>query len=206
MAARGGVVAEFERAIDRQQHGLGRRALAGAYINVIKAFAEATNNENVYVLAGVSPNDAPGVVPPSNTAESFTANVNPDGSITVKWKASQPAGVTGVQYNVHRRCGFGLSWLCEVHRTPCAVDRMLRAVDQRSFTRAEFRYLTARRLRGGDQKPRLRAGKREYRVGSVAGCAGRRRTVTLWPRVEMAMWRRHLRAIALGPVTHHGVW
>lgn len=79
------------------------RALAGVYVNVIKAYAEATNNDDVYVLAGVSPNDQPGVVPLPNTAETFTANVNPDGSITVKWKAAQPQGVTGVQYNVHRR-------------------------------------------------------------------------------------------------------
>ncbi len=79
------------------------RSLAGSYVNSIKAFAETTNNENVYALAGVSPNDSPGTVPTPVPPETFTTLVNPDGSLTVKFKVSQPEGVTNVQYLVSRR-------------------------------------------------------------------------------------------------------
>jgi hypothetical protein len=86
------------------------RATGGAFVNLIKAYAETTNNMNVYTLAGVSPDDPAGTVPPPNTAESFTANVNPDGSLAIKWRASQPQGVTGVQYLVSRRVGAANSF------------------------------------------------------------------------------------------------
>lgn len=79
------------------------RVTAGAFVNVIKAFAQSTGNENVYTLAGISPDDAPSELPAPNTPESFTAGVNTDGSLTIRWRVSQPAGVTGVVYDVFRR-------------------------------------------------------------------------------------------------------
>jgi hypothetical protein len=79
------------------------RANAGAFINTIKSFAEATNNPAVYSLAGISPDAPRGTVPPPVAPESFTASVNSNGSITVKFKVSQPAGVTNVNYLVFRR-------------------------------------------------------------------------------------------------------
>lgn len=81
------------------------RATAGAYVNLIKAFAETTNNTNVYTLAGVSPDDPAGTVPAPIPPEAITASVNSDGSLTLKWKVGQPEGVTGVQYLVSRRLG-----------------------------------------------------------------------------------------------------
>ncbi|MCW5766535.1 MAG: hypothetical protein KIT68_11240 [Phycisphaeraceae bacterium] len=81
------------------------RGLAGAYVNLIKAFAETTNNPNVYALAGVSPDSPPGTLPPPNAPQQFTAGVNADGSLTIKWKVSQPTGVTNVQYVLSRRLG-----------------------------------------------------------------------------------------------------
>lgn len=79
------------------------RALGNAYILRIKAYAEATNNDNVYALAGITPSDPPSTLPAPVAPETFTASVNPDGSLTIKWKVSQPAGVTNVQYLVSRR-------------------------------------------------------------------------------------------------------
>lgn len=79
------------------------RSLAGSYVNTIKAFAETTNNPNVYALAGISPNDPPSTLPAPVPPEIFTTLVNPDGSLTVKFKVTQPEGVTNVQYLVMRR-------------------------------------------------------------------------------------------------------
>ena len=79
------------------------RSTGGAYVATIKSFAETTNNPNVYVLAGVSPNDPPGTLPAPVPPQMFTAGVNPDGSLTIKWKVSQPGGVTNVVYLVSRR-------------------------------------------------------------------------------------------------------
>lgn len=79
------------------------RALGNAYILRIKAYADTTNNPNVYALAGISPSDPPGTQPAPVAPETFTASVNPDGSLTIKWKVSQPAGTSGVQYLVSRR-------------------------------------------------------------------------------------------------------
>ncbi len=79
------------------------QATGGAYVNVIKAFAEATRNNNVYVLSGVSPSDPPSVVPDPIAPAQFGASINPDGSLTITWKVGQPAGMTGVQYRVYRR-------------------------------------------------------------------------------------------------------
>lgn len=81
------------------------RATGGAYVNLIKAFAETTNNPNVYTLSGVSPDDPAGTVPAPIPPETINATVNADGSLTLKWKVGQPEGVTGVQYLVSRRLG-----------------------------------------------------------------------------------------------------
>lgn len=85
----------------------GVRALGGAYIAIIKGFAESTNDMDVYALAGVSPSNPPGTVPAPVPPTQFGATVNPDGSLTIKWRVSQPEGVTGVQYMVSRRVNGG---------------------------------------------------------------------------------------------------
>ncbi|HMN40733.1 MAG TPA: hypothetical protein PKE29_07780 [Phycisphaerales bacterium] len=79
------------------------RALGNAYILMIKAFAETTNNSGVYALAGITPSNPPGTLPAPNAPQTFGAAINPDGSLTIKWKVSQPTGVSGVAYVVSRR-------------------------------------------------------------------------------------------------------
>ena len=78
-------------------------ATGGAYVNTIKAFAEITHNNNVYLLSGISPSDVPGVVPEPVAPARFGASINPDGSLTLNWKVAQPVGVTSVAYRVLRR-------------------------------------------------------------------------------------------------------
>jgi hypothetical protein len=79
------------------------RALAGAYVNLIKAFAQVTDNPKVYTIAQISPDAPPSPAPAPVPPQEFTAGVNTSGSITLKWKVAQPAGVTGVSYLVKRR-------------------------------------------------------------------------------------------------------
>ena len=79
------------------------RGLGNAYIGFIDSFAETTDNPKVYTLAGITPRAQPSQLPPPNTPTTFSAGVNPDGSLAIKWKVSQPAGTSGVQYLVSRR-------------------------------------------------------------------------------------------------------
>jgi hypothetical protein len=81
------------------------RATGGAYVNLIKAFAETTHNPAVYTLSGISPDDPAGTVAAPIPPDTIIAGVNADGSLTLKWKVGQPDGVTGVQYLVSRRLG-----------------------------------------------------------------------------------------------------
>jgi hypothetical protein len=83
------------------------RSVASIYVSTIKNYAQSTNNMNVYSLGGVSPADAPGTAPSPVAPQQFTAGVNPDGSLTIKWKVSQPAGLYGVSYLISRRVNGG---------------------------------------------------------------------------------------------------
>ncbi len=79
------------------------RGLSSVYVDIIKNYAQSSHNPNVYALGGVSPGNAPGTAPLPVAPTQFGASVNPDGSLTIKWKASQPEGATGVQYRIMRR-------------------------------------------------------------------------------------------------------
>ena len=78
-------------------------ALCGALINQIKAFAQATNDPNVYVIAGLSPDAPPSQSPAPLAPKELTATLIPDGTLLLKWKVTQPAGLSGVQYRVFRK-------------------------------------------------------------------------------------------------------
>jgi len=83
------------------------RALAAAYISIIKGFAESTDNITVYSLAQISPDAPAAPAPPPIPPQTFAAGVNTDGSITIRWKVAQPAGVSNVAYFVRRRINGG---------------------------------------------------------------------------------------------------
>ncbi|HYE61133.1 MAG TPA: hypothetical protein VD997_03985 [Phycisphaerales bacterium] len=79
------------------------RIVAGAYVNLIKAFAETTGNPSVYSLSGVNADSPPGTLPAPVPPSKFFATLNADGSLTLRFRASQPKGVTGVVYQIFRR-------------------------------------------------------------------------------------------------------
>ncbi|VAX40710.1 hypothetical protein MNBD_PLANCTO03-464, partial [hydrothermal vent metagenome] len=71
-------------------------------IKTIKAFAEATNDPNVYVLADVPPPAPPGVVPPPGTPFDFRVSLLQDGAIELGWKCNNPTGGGGTVYEIKR--------------------------------------------------------------------------------------------------------
>ena len=83
------------------------RGVAAVYVSNIKNYAESTHNMNVYALGGVSPANPPGMAPTPIAPQQFTAGVNSNGSLTIKWKVSQPSGLFGVSYLVSRRVNGG---------------------------------------------------------------------------------------------------
>jgi hypothetical protein len=81
------------------------RVAGGQCVGSIKAYARVTGNPEVYNEGWVSPAAPQGTLPPPNPPETFSSRVNGDGSLTVKWTARQPVGVTDVVYMVYRRVG-----------------------------------------------------------------------------------------------------
>ncbi len=80
-----------------------RSSLSEAVRN-IKAFAESSANpENIYNLAQIpSPSDRGPSVPPNRAYELAATLDISTGALSVRWKASQPQGVTGVVYQIRR--------------------------------------------------------------------------------------------------------
>jgi hypothetical protein len=79
------------------------RSMAGAFVRIIKGYAESTNNPEVYALAGIKANAGPGSLPAPVPPAQLSLSLNGDGSFQLKWKVTQPAGVTGVTYQVYRK-------------------------------------------------------------------------------------------------------
>lgn len=79
------------------------RDLSGALIEVIKAFARTTGGEGVYALAGISPPSPPGTVPAPTQPTNLKVALNPTGSLTVTWKATQPEGASNTVYMIKRK-------------------------------------------------------------------------------------------------------
>lgn len=57
-------------------------------ITTIKAFAEATNDPNVYVLANVPPPAEPTPAGPPDTPTNVTGIINSDGAVELKWNGT----------------------------------------------------------------------------------------------------------------------
>src|SRR5689334_3796315 len=80
-------------------------ALAGANI-IKKVRAKAgTDGAGVYALASLPAPATPSPVPAPGTPTDFTATLNPDGSLKLRWKCVNPAGGKGTIYQVSRRTG-----------------------------------------------------------------------------------------------------
>jgi len=81
--------------------------LAGTeIIKQVKAKA-ATGGNAVYTLALLPVPATPAPLPPPGTPSDFTAALNPDGSLKLRWKCANPAGSGGTIYQVSRKVGTG---------------------------------------------------------------------------------------------------
>lgn len=81
------------------------RRVGGDTLRLIKAFAEAQAKPNiVYQTAQIPPPAPPSPAPAPVQPTDLRAILNPEGSITLRWKASNP-GTSGTVYNVRRRVG-----------------------------------------------------------------------------------------------------
>jgi hypothetical protein len=79
-------------------------------IQQIKTKATTTGNPNVYVLAQIPAPATPTPVAAPGTPSDFTVGLLGDGSLELRWKCANPAGATGVIYQVHRRANNATDW------------------------------------------------------------------------------------------------
>ena len=96
------------------------RGAAAMLVRVIKTHAEmSANPSDVYGAAAISQPAAPSALPAPGTPHSVTSELNPSGSITLRWQARNGAPTTGAVFEVMRRItgvntmytsiGFGIS-------------------------------------------------------------------------------------------------
>lgn len=76
--------------------------LGGDLVKTIRAYAQTTNNNNVYSLASVPPPAPPTPAGPPQPPTDLTADPNADGTISLKWKGSLARQTF---YTVWRRVG-----------------------------------------------------------------------------------------------------
>jgi hypothetical protein len=83
------------------------RDMVGAGSDIIKQIRAkaATDGANVYVLAQIPPPAIPSPVPAPGTPTDFTAALNPDGSLKLRWRCPNPNRSQGTIYQVARRTG-----------------------------------------------------------------------------------------------------
>ncbi|XVJ59268.1 MAG: hypothetical protein HEQ23_07650 [Tepidisphaera sp.] len=76
----------------------------------IKAFAEITNNPNVYVIAQIPPPQPPTPAPPPSQPQDIVAYLGSTGSVTLRFRAISPGGSTVylVKRKLPGQSGFAL--------------------------------------------------------------------------------------------------
>ena len=83
------------------------RASAADMVRLVKAFAENTANpDTVYAAAQSPPPAAPTPPPPPGQPTGITVGLNPDGSISLRWRTANAAPTTGVFFSIARRIGI----------------------------------------------------------------------------------------------------
>jgi hypothetical protein len=92
-----------KNATDQQDFALkALKAVGGSTQNIIKSYIEGSGNTSLWAQAGLEPPAPRGTAPAPNAPTKITANVDSQGNINLTWKATQPAGVTSVNYNIYR--------------------------------------------------------------------------------------------------------
>jgi hypothetical protein len=82
------------------------RSQAADLIRTIKAFAETqANPATVYALAQIPAPAERQPAPPPGTPTDFTAQLENNGAITIRWKAANPSGQSGTVWTISRRVG-----------------------------------------------------------------------------------------------------
>jgi hypothetical protein len=71
-------------------------------VNIIKAFIEDADDPSLWAQAGIVPSAPPGTAPAPTAPYGLSATLDSEGNLILKWKASQPRGVTGVIYSIRR--------------------------------------------------------------------------------------------------------
>lgn len=78
------------------------RREASDLVNTIKSFIEQSGNTALWAQAGLEPPAPRGTTPPPNAPTDLSATLDSEGNLNLKWKASQPRGVSGVVYFIKR--------------------------------------------------------------------------------------------------------
>ena len=78
-----------------------------AMVNIMKAFIENAHNPALWGQAGLEPNSPSGTAPDPVAPYQLSAGLDSQGDVIVKWKTSQPAGVSGVIYSIQRSLDGG---------------------------------------------------------------------------------------------------
>jgi hypothetical protein len=76
-------------------------------VNTIKAFIEQSGDPTLWGRAGLEPPAPPGTAPNPVAPNRLTASLDSEGNLIVRWKASQPRGVSGVVYTIRRAIDGG---------------------------------------------------------------------------------------------------
>jgi hypothetical protein len=111
-------------------------------IKTIKAFAETTNNPNVYALANINPPAPPAPVPAPDAPTDLAGTLDNFGVATLTWKATRSGPSSGIFFVVERQ------------RAGEAAFVTLGATSEKSFI---------------DPDPRAASGNVSYRVKAVRG-------------------------------------
>lgn len=78
-----------------------------ALVNIMKSFIDNAHNPALWGQAGLEPDAGPGTAPDPTAPFMLSATLDSQGDVIVKWKTSQPAGVSGVIYSVQRAIDGG---------------------------------------------------------------------------------------------------
>lgn len=82
------------------------RGTVGDLVRLVKAFADASANPgNIYAAAQIPEPAAPTPPLPPAMPTSVTVGLNPDGSLTLRWKATDSSPSSGCTFVISRRIG-----------------------------------------------------------------------------------------------------